>query len=358
MVRRALVGLGLALAAGCGDGEPDVAVYDGPPLPWAYAPFPTPVDPADNPSTPEKVELGRLLFYDPILSADQATACATCHSEVWGMSDGLPRSVGVHGTGPTGPGRTGPNVTERNAQTLWNVAFRGELFWDGREASLEAQALRPLEEPGELGLPPAQAIAALATVPAYLTLFAAAFPKETPALSETTLARALAAFQRSLVSARAPYDQYVAGDAGALGEQELLGMRSFGEAGCAGCHAPPLFESDVYAARGLGSGDPGRQAITGLPEHAGAMRTPSLRNVRESDPYFHDGSAVKLRDAVAHEVAREVASGRSRGMSEDEVDAITTFLNKALTDRSLEPSRPKSVPSGLPVPKDGFRIPR
>ncbi len=358
MVRGALAAAVLALSTvlvGCGDGEEGAqAPYDGPPIPWAYQPFPSPVAEESEAA----VELGRLLFYDPILSGDQATACATCHSEIWGLSDGLARSVGVDGKGPTGPGRTGPNVTRRNAQTLWNVAFRRDLFWDGREHSLEAQALAPLLEPGELGLSPESAVAALKAVPEYVALFARAFPKTEPAVSEANLGRALAAFQRTLVTDRAPYDQYVAGDAGAIAPKTRDGMGLFAEARCHSCHVPPLFDSESYAVRVSTSDDPGRYEVTGKDEDFGAFRTPTLRNTRDSEPFFHDGSAATLREAVARELDQQVQQGASRVMSDEEIDAITVFIDKALTDRSRDPNRPKHVPSGFSVPKDGFRIPR
>src|SRR6185295_14401312 len=127
----------LALAA-CSGGEPAVQA-DPPPLPWPALAMSRAPEPADNPGTPAKIALGELLFYDPILSTDKAVACVTCHSEIWGMADGLALSVGVDGTGPAGPGREGPTVTRRNAATLWNVAYRPLLFADGRTASLEEQ---------------------------------------------------------------------------------------------------------------------------------------------------------------------------------------------------------------------------
>lgn len=331
--------------------------YDGPPIPWAYEPFPEVVHPRDNPSTKEKIELGRLLFYDPILGRDRATACATCHSEVWGMSDGLAVSIGVDGEGPTGPGRTGPNKTTRNAQTIWNVAFREELFWDGRAGGLEAQALEPLEAERELDLAPAEAVARLRELPGYVERFAAAFPGEAQPITPENLARALAAFQRSLVTNRAPYDRYVAGDEGALTEDQIRGMELFAEVGCATCHVPPLFESNVYASR-IVSPDDGRMGVTGDDADYGLFRVPTLRNVRETEPYFHDGSVVDLQHAVWVEAEAAAREGEGRALSWEEVDLIALFLDKALTDRSGEPSRPREVPSGLPVPEDGFRIPR
>ena len=313
-------------------------------------------EPSDNPTTEAKVALGRLLFYDPVLSSDHATACATCHSEIWGMSDGLPVSVGVEGIGPTGPGRDGPHKTRRNAQTLWNVAHRERLFWDGRAPSLEAQALAPIENADELGrVSVEEAVADIAAIGAYDPLFAEAFGEP---VSAATLARALASFQRTLVADWGPYDRYVAGDAGALSAEAQRGMFLFAEAGCAGCHAPPRFESERYADRDLGGDDLGLYETTGRPADRHHFRVPTLRNVRDSGPYFHDGSVASLEEAVAHEVRVAVGHGESRPLSDDEIAAIATFLNKGLIDRFGEPDRPEEVPSGLEVPLDGFRIPR
>jgi cytochrome c peroxidase len=313
--------------------------------------------PADNPPSAAKIELGRLLFYDPILSRDGEVACATCHSEIWGMSDGLPRSVGVDGEGPAGPGRTGPNVTERNAVTLWNVAYRSSLFWDGRATSLEEQALLPIETEVEMDRNLEEVVADLAANATYAALFEEAFGAQ--GVTADGLAKALAVFQRTMISELGPYDRYVAGDEGALKSEAVDGMWLFDEAGCADCHQPPLFESERYADRGAGDGsDPGREAVTEEPADRGAFRVPTLRNLRETGPYFHDGSVVELEEAVAQEVARSVAEGQSRPLTEEETEAIAVFLRKGLMDRSQEPDRPEQVPSGLQVPLDGFRIPR
>jgi cytochrome c peroxidase len=355
--RHFLSALAASLALGCGGSNDGAPKYDGPPIPWAYQAFPEIVEPADNHSTPEKIELGRLLFYDPILSLDRAVACATCHSEVWGMSDGLPQSVGIGGEGPTGPGRTGPNVTRRNAQTLWNVAYRAPVFWDGRSPSLEEQVLAPLGEPIELGRDPLEIASELGNFDGYVTRFAAAFPGEP--ITPLNITRAIAAFERTIVSSRAPYDHYVRGDAGALSEATIAGMFLFGEAGCASCHTPPLFESEIYADRGIAGGDDlGRFEVSGDPTDRGKFRVPTLRNVRDSEPYFHDGSVQTLDAAVRHEVGRSVLDKSSRALSDAEIALVVRFLDKALTDQSSEPARPKSVPSGLAVPVDGFRVPR
>ena len=354
----ALTALALALAlAGCG-GESDPAILAAsPPLPWPAQAVPRAPEPADNPGTEAKIELGELLFYDPILSTDKAVACATCHSEIWGMSDGLALSIGVDGVGPTGPGREGPNVTRRNAATLWNVAYRPLLFADGRVASLEAQVLGPLHEAKELGREPAAVVADLAAIPEYAQRFGAAFPGDSKPVSILDLQRAIAAFERAMVTDRSPYDHYVAGDAGALSEAAVHGMNLFAEVGCASCHVPPLFESSRFFDRGIAPldsvVDDGRQEVTKDPADHRAFRVPTLRNVRETGPYFHTGAVLTLEDAVRHE-----AKLGGRALDDAEVAALVAFLNKGLTDPSRSPTRPKSVPSGLAVPVDGFRIPR
>ena len=348
----------LALA-GCG-GESTAPIpgpAESPPLPWPAEALPRAPEPADNPGTPAKIELGELLFYDPILSTDKATACASCHSEIWGMSDGLPVSIGIDGVGPTGPGREGPNVTRRNAATLWNVAYRPLLFADGRTRSLEEQVLGPLHEAKELGREPAAVIADLAAIPGYAQRFGAAFPDDEKPVSILNLQRAIAAFERTMVTDRSPYDHYVAGDAGALSEAALRGMNLFAGVGCSSCHAPPLFEASRFVDRGVapipGVVDDGRQEVTHDPADHAAFRVATLRNVRETGPYFHTGAVETLDDAVRHE-----ATLASRALTDAEITDLVAFLNKGLTDPSRSPSRPKTVPSGLAVPVDGFRIPR
>lgn len=336
----------------------DAGPYDGPPIPWAYEPFPEVPTPPSGPDTDAQKALGRWLLYDPILSGDLATACITCHSEQWGLGDGLPTSIGIRGEGPVGPGRSGPTSTSRNAPSLWNVGHRRSLFWDGRSASLEVQALEPMRNAIELGKDPAQVVTDLAAIPAYVTLFEEAFPDESEPLTPDTLARALAAVQRTFVSRRAPYDQYVGGDAGAIDDEALRGMELFAEAGCHGCHVPPLFASDTFADRGVGADDVGREAVSGQAADRGAFRVPSLRNARDTEPYFHDGSVATLEEAVAIEARRQVEEGASRALDAAELAAVVRFLEKSLQDTSESPERPDAVPSGLPIPEDGFRIPR
>ena len=322
------------------------------------------MEPAPGPElVSARVELGRLLFFDPILSGDGETACATCHSEHWGMGDGLPISIGLGAGVLSGPGRTGGALGRRNAPTLWNVAARGALFWDGRASSLEEQGLLPFASENELGLPVDEAVAAIADVPEYASLFDEAFPPHDPRESTATLTGALAEFQRTLVSDDAPYDAYFAGDTGALSERMLVGLELLGELGCESCHEPPLFQSDRFARR-LAMREPdgaeidlGRYEVTGEPADREAFRVPTLRNVRDTGPYFHDGSVVTLREAIGLEVEAQVEAGQRRP-DEAEIDALTELIGKGLLDLASNPDRPDQVPSGLPLPRDGFRIVR
>lgn len=342
--------LAVSQLAACGD---DAQEQSSPDLPWAAGQWPS-----YSPPDAAQAELGKLLFYDPVLGADGATACATCHSEHWGMSDGLPVSIGLDGVGAVGPGRDGQNRTRRNSQSLWNVAFRERLFWDGRSPNLEDQVLAPLTEAVELGSSPEVVEDAIRGIPEYMGLFDEAFPGET--FGFPLVQRALAAYERLLISDFAPYDRYVAGDLDAMNERSIRGMHAFASEGCASCHVPPRFESELYVDRGHPSADPadlGRAEVTGVAADNRAFRVPSLRNLRETEPYFHAGTARTIEDAVRAELARDRGVDPS-SVSTDTVDDISYFLNKALIDRTRDQSRPARVPSGLDVPLDGFRVPR
>jgi len=328
------------------------------PLPWPRGRLPAieTDDTVPKGLREARVELGRLLFYDPVLSADRQTACASCHSEIWGMGDGLSRSVG-HGSGLlTGPGRTGGALTRRNAPPLWNLAYRDSFFWDGRSTSLEEQALVPLRDPLEMGRAPEESVEELAQIDGYVRRFARAFPDD-PVVSVEHLAQALAAFQRQLSSLRSLYDGYVAGDANALSETQVEGMYRFADLGCVECHRPPLFEREAFFDRGLaatpGVADEGRFEVTAAAKDRRAFRVPSLRNAAFTEPYFHDGSVMGLNDAVRHEI--ELAGVP---FTPDDVYYVTRFISDALKDESREPARPRRVPSGLPIPIDGTFIDR
>ncbi|MFZ1866127.1 MAG: cytochrome c peroxidase [Polyangiales bacterium] len=334
------------LVASCGEsaGSDDAAA-----TPWPLTPFPSLPDVMKNVPA-ARIELGHLLFYDPILSIDQQTSCSTCHSERWGLSDALRQSVG-HGAGLlAGPGRQGPNTVRRNSTTLYNVAFRDTLLWDGGARTIEEQAHMPLFDEDEMSADPETVVSDLSSVPEYAELFRQAFPDD-PQVSIENLVAALAAYQRTLLSMAASYDKYAEGRTQVLTEEMTEGMFRFAEMGCHDCHVPPLFESDVFANRHVaeieGVIDYGREEVTGRVEDRGKFRAVTLRNIAFTEPYFHNGTVDSLEEAVRHELEEG-----DQPFTDEDVRLITAFISKALRDGSHEPIRPASVPSGLPLSID------
>jgi cytochrome c peroxidase len=338
--------------------------------------------PADNPTTPAKVELGRLLFYDPILSGSRDVACATCHHPEFGYAEGIDLSIGVHGHGLS---RSRvflePNdipFTKRNAHSLLNTAFNGidaqgrydpataPMFWDLRSQGLEAQALEPLKSFEEMrghGLESEAAldtmIARLRAIPAYRTRFAEAFG--TPALTPRRVGQALAAFQRILLATNSRFDQYLRGDRSALSELEREGLVTFTKAGCAQCHHGPMFSDFKVHALGVADNPKLGDRDTGF-EGTHAFRTPTLRNLRFTEPYLHNGSLGTLQQVL--EFYEDLSGGTLANphLRRDQLDpltkqlrldfrdiqAILAFLD-ALNDEGFDKKIPDRVPSGLAV---------
>lgn len=347
-----------ATAVSCGDSAPcsDLASCSDSPdspgreeTPWPLTAFP-PLPEVMKDVPEARIELGRLLFYDAILSIDRETSCSTCHSERWGLSDALPRGVG-HGAGPrAGPGRQGPNTVRRNSSTLFNLAFRETLLWDGRTETLEEQALIPIFDENEMGASPDTVVADLSAIPEYVDMFIEAFP-DNPEVSIDNVTAALAAYQRTFLSMNASYDKYAQGRPQVLTEEMTEGMFRFAEMGCDDCHTPPLFESETFANRNVpgveGVVDGGREEVTEQPEDRGKFRAVTLRNIAFTEPYFHNGTVDSLEDAVRHELRQG-----ERPFTDEDVRLITVFIGKALRDASNDPIRPASVPSGLPLSID------
>lgn len=308
-----------------------------------------PPEPADNPTTPDKVALGRQLFNDVRLSVDDSLSCASCHDLAGaGGSDGRPVSLGVAG-----------QAGGRNAPTVVNAAYQAVLFWDGRAASLEEQATGPLVNPIEMGMPDLQAVAMkVASVPGYRQAFSKAFGNDGP-IDAADIARAIAAYERTLVTPDTPYDRFVRGDSAALTAQQLRGMALFAEFGCVMCHAGPNF-SDASRIGGSapfrafpalpGSDYEQRYRLTqdtGLAAPAagerGVWRIPSLRNVTRTAPYFHNGSVTDLREAV-RVMARVQLDKPSSNRAEDdwqvlwsaEQRATAVRANAALSDAEVD----------------------
>ncbi|MFZ2103381.1 MAG: cytochrome c peroxidase, partial [Oricola sp.] len=258
--------------------------------------------PSGNRTTPEKVELGRRLFEDVNLSADRTVSCASCHDVTGGAGDdGRPVAVGIGG-------RTGV----RNVPTVYNAAFQSRLFWDGRAVSLEQQAAGPLVNPVEMGMASLDDVEArVRERPEYRALFDEAFGDGKP-ITADRIVKAIAAYERTLVSNDAPYDRFVRGDEHVLTQGQKRGMALFQSLGCRRCHAGPNFSgASLFApqasfqpfavartpralARGLAE-DKGR---AGENAKIGVFRVPSLRNVALTAPYFHNGSVSDLSEAV------------------------------------------------------------
>jgi cytochrome c peroxidase len=284
------------------------------------AALPTHVDaPADNPATPEAVALGRLLFWDPILSSDQDVACATCHHPAHGYADGRDLPIGTSGIG-LGPSRHFPDgaptpFVKRNSPTVLNAAFNGltltdtsspadaPMFWDNRTRGLEAQALEPIKAQGEMRGEScaadeaiARAVARVAAIKDYRTRFAHAFGGRDP-VTAANLGRAIAAFERTLVAGNSPFDRYMRGDAAAMTPTQIRGMTRFQTMGCAGCHSGPMFSD--YQLHVLGVQDNAKLAAPDAGSNGTyAFRTPSLRNLAYTAPYMHNGTLASLDDVI------------------------------------------------------------
>jgi len=347
------IGASLVLAfllatAGCGDSATDTSSVDSP-TPWPVTAFPE-LPEIMNDVPEARIELGYLLFFDPILSVDRQTACVTCHSDLWGMGDGIARAIG-HGAGLlAGPGRRGPNELRRNSPTLFNIAFRPSLLWDGGQQVLEEQALIPLFDEDEMSADAEVLMAELSVIPEYVVLFADAFPKD-PRVTIENLASAIAAYERGFISDRSTYDAYLQGRPELMSGDEVEGMYRFAEMGCNDCHTPPLFESETFANRNVpeveGIVDYGLEERTGRREDRGKFRAVSLRNLASTEPYFHNGSVTSMSGAIRHELEQ---SGLP--FTDDDVRLITLFIDKTLRDETRQAIRPVSVPSGLPLPID------
>ena len=345
------------LAAGCGGGGGGGGDADTPdqPLSDFFRPIPqTPAYPDDNPYSAEKEALGELLFWDPILSGDQNVACASCHHPAHAWGDGRSRSVGSDGVG-LGPARTGAQVTEFNSPTVLNSAFAGlgtadsldgfvagPFFWDARAPSLEDQALEPIMQPVEmLGFnhAPADALALgvtrLGNIPEYVALFDDAFDDPDPITAEN-VARALATFQRKLITPPTRFDRFLEGDTASLSEREIEGLNKFVNVGCARCHnGVMLSDFEIHA---------NQPVLRGLP----AVRTAPLRNVTLTGPFMHNGTRATLTDAIEEYDDR---NDLQVDMGGGDVGDIRAFL-LTLTSASFYSNIPTSVPSGLAVGGD------
>ena len=279
-----------------------------------FEPLPAlPPIPADNSLTPERVELGNMLFFEPRISSSGVISCATCHNPALGWSDRIPRAVGHEG-----------QVGERNTPTVLNSGFFTAQFWDGRAATLEEQALGPIEADIEMAMSLEDALERLKEFDVYHKKFAAAFPDDDDPINADNVAKALAGFQRTLNTPNSRFDRYLSGDLGALNEQEKRGMKSFVESGCVACHSgPALTDSQFYRIQVPGSEDEGRYLVTDDEADRFAFKTPTLRNIAVTYPYMNNGATATLEEAV--EIMGREMLGRE--YSSEEVDDLVAFLH-------------------------------
>jgi cytochrome c peroxidase len=280
------------------------AFADDPP-PYRALPAVAPA-PANNPTTPEKVELGKQLYFDTRLSLTQTVSCNSCHNVAAGGDDHRSVSVGINGLTGT-----------RNAPTVWNSAFNSVQFWDGRATDLEAQAKGPLTNPVEMGMPSYKAVVdRIEAVPDYVTSFKTAFGDGPITIDR--VAQAIGAYERTLITPNGPFDRYLAGDKSAISPQAERGLELATTLNCFKCHSGANFSgadtgpgageyarfpsprqmNDPYVAKYKLAEDMGRYAATGVDDDKHKFRIASLRNVAITAPYFHNGSVATLDEAV------------------------------------------------------------
>ncbi len=288
--------------------------------------------PDDNLMTPEKIELGRLLYFDKRVSSDGTVSCATCHDPLIAWTEHRATSEGVKG--PDGH----PQVGDRNSPTIINAAYASNQFWDGRAATLEEQAVGPVGNSIEMGSSMDNVILSFNEIKGYRERFQQVFGT---GVTEDGFAKAIAAFERTILSGNSPYDKYKAGDEDALTEAQKRGMAAFDDY-CAVCHAPPLFSNYQFHNAGVGvdlpEPDKGRMDVTEDERDRGRFRVPALREVASTHPYFHNGSVETLEEAVAF-MAKGGQDNPNRSVqiralegqvSEEEVADLVEFL-KALS---------------------------
>jgi cytochrome c peroxidase len=305
---------------------------------WEALPTTAPA-PEDNPTTAEKVALGQMLYHDPRLSSSGTVSCASCHNTMLGGDDNRPNSVGV-----------GAQTGGRSAPTVWNAAFNKVQFWDGRAASLEAQAAGPVTNPIEMGMKSwDDVVVRLKAIDGYGAAFEKAFGGK-DSISKDNATKAIAAYERTLITPNSPFDKYLGGEKTALTEQQVRGMKKVEEIGCGTCHSGPAlngggaFQKFPVTANGSFEAqyhflkDNGVAEVSKNPADEHLFKVPTLRNIALTAPYFHNGSVDTLDKAVV--VMAKTQLGKD--LAKDEVADIVAFLH------SLTGEFPKQTMPTLP----------
>lgn len=318
---------------------------------WQALPEKAPA-PADNPTTQAKVDLGKTLYFDPRISSSGTVSCNTCHNVMEGGDDSRPNSVGVGG-------QTGG----RGAPTVWNSAFHSTQFWDGRANTLEDQAIGPMTNPIEMGMKDHDLVMKrIRKMDGYKAMFNKAFGDDRVTIDQA--AKAIAAYERTLITPNSPFDNYVKGNKKALNKDQMKGMNLFADLGCVACHSGPAFNGQAGVAIGTPvlmkfptfadndyvnkynlAADKGREEVTGKVEDNNLFRVPTLRNIAVTAPYFHNGTVKTLDEAVKVMAKTQLA----KDLKNDEVKSLVAFL-ESLTGPFPEQSMPRlPITSGSSV---------
>ncbi|WP_404926435.1 cytochrome-c peroxidase [Mesorhizobium sp. ORM16] len=305
-----------------------------------FKPLPSIPPVTNNPRTPERIALGKALFFDPRLSSSGVFSCNSCHNLATGGDDNRETSIG-HGW----------QKGQRNAPTVFNSIFNKSQFWDGRAKDLKAQAKGPIEAGVEMANTSHRVVETFKSMPQYVEWFHSAFPGEAEPITFDNLANALADYEATLVTP-APFDAYLNGDDTAIGPEAKQGLALFIEKGCSSCHSGVNLGGEGYypfglvekpSAEILPENDKGRFAVTNVPEDAYVFRVPSLRNVAITAPYFHSGKVWDLREAVA--IMGTTQLGQE--LTQIEIDRIVAFLNSVTGKRPdiANPILPPETPT-------------
>jgi cytochrome c peroxidase len=297
--------------------------------------------PKDNPMTEAKIELGKQLYFDKRLSKDNTVSCASCHDPDKGWSNDAPVATGIAG-----------QKGGRSAPTIINAAYHRFQFWDGRSPSLEDQALGPIQNPIEMGEKLENVEKKLNAIPGYKKQFQEVFGND---VTSENIAKAIAAFERTILSGNAPYDKYEAGDKDALSESAERGMKLFfGKANCSACHTGSNFTDNAFHNIGVGMDknepDKGRVEISKLGGDTGSFKTPGLRDIAKSAPYMHDGSLATLEDVVEHYDKGGIENPYldeelfPLELTEQEKQDLVTFLKEGLASENYPDVEPPKLP--------------
>lgn len=306
-----------------------------------FAPLPDIVQSKANPITQEKVQLGRLLYFDPRLSLSGKISCDSCHDLA---------KYGVDNR-PTSPGHKG-QLGDRNSPTVYNAAGHFAQFWDGRAADVEEQASGPMMNPVEMAATKEHVVAVLNSIPQYVAMFKKAFPGDKDPVTVQNAARAIAGFERELVTP-ARWDKFLKGDKNALTNEEKAGFLKFSDSGCTACHNGAYLGGQSYQKLGIAkpwndSTDLGREKVTNKPEDKMVFKVPSLRNITKTGPYFHNGKVPTLDQAISLMAQHQLG----RPMSPQDVHSIILFLNTLTGDLPQQYiAEPQLPPSTAKTPK-------